>query len=360
VEGDRAASDADRSLAIASLREAAKAGALDIDELQVRLDAAVRANTVAELASITWEARLPVMSPSPPIPAQPPPGLAKLPPGLAKLWRNTGFRVHSTVYGAVNTFLLGTWALTGGLSGQEFFWPFFPIAAWGIGIAAHGAAVGHSRPKPYSDEGGTWTYDPEKGWSHQARTEVGAGAERAAGGPARSAGGAPGVGPGLRYVTVMFVDVANSTALNEAIGDEAWSRLRARHLGRLRECVSEHQGAEVSTSGDGLFARFDRPAPAVACAVEIERRIEAELEQTGFAPQVRIGIHAGEAVEEESDLIGNMVNLASRVAAVAAPGEICVTEPVADKVSDRFHLEDRGLHTLKGVARPRHLLSVKW
>jgi class 3 adenylate cyclase len=75
---------------------------------------------------------------------------------------------------------------------------------------------------------------------------------------------------------------------------------------------------------------------------------------------VRIGVHAGEALEEESDLIGNMVNLASRVAAVAAPGEICVTEPVADKVSDRFHLEDRGLHTLKGVARPRHLLSVSW
>jgi len=167
-------------------------------------------------------------------------------------------------------------------------------------------------------------------------------------------------GTSVRYVVVMFADVANSTALNEAMGDHAWTRLRARHLATLRGCIGEHDGAEVSTQGDGIFARFDHPADAVACAVEIQRRIEHHLEETGFAPRVRVGIHAGEAVEDESDLIGNMVNLAARVAAVADPSEICVTEPVADKTGDRFRLEDRGLHTLKGVARPRHLLSVRW
>ena len=371
VAAERAASDADRGLAIASLREAAQAGVFDIDELQVRLDAAVKAQTVGELASITWEARLPAPIPAPPTSVEVESAYkSPLERGLARAWRNTGFRVHGTVYAAANTFLVGTWALTGGAAGHEFFWPFFPIAGWGIGLAAHAAAASHKKVKKvYRHDDGTWTYDPEVGWSFDSRREKLAPDAQSLEGqreegrtiqrPA-SGRGALDAGRGVRYVTVCFVDVANSTALNEAIGDEAWSRLRARHLGKVRECVTSHDGAEVSTAGDGLFARFDLPGPAVACAVEIQRRIEADLEETGFAPRVRIGIHAGEAVEDESDLIGNMVNIASRVAAAAAPGEICVTEPVADKVSDRFHLEDRGLHTLKGVARPRHLLSVQW
>lgn len=368
---ERKASDADRSLAMVALREAAAAGVFGIDELQVRLDAVIRAETVGELATITWEARLPVPAPG----SAPGTGLAvgsaaEPRGGMLGRWsrwrQNTGFRIHSTVYLLVNGFLVGTW----GLTGHGFFWPFFPAAGWGIGVGIHAAAISHKTSRPGDGK------DPDYDWvridGNWVRVPVGRGAElvleargesgddradRVVEKPGRDRGRG---GPAVRYVVVMFADVANSTALNEAMGDQAWSRLRARHLGMLRECIGTHDGTEVSTQGDGIFARFDHPMDAVGCAVEIQRRIEHQLEESGFAPRVRVGIHAGEAVEEESDLIGNMVNLAARVAAVADAAEICITEPVADKAGDRFRLEDRGLHTLKGVARPRHLLTVRW
>ena len=142
VEGDRAASDADRGLAIASLREAAKAGVFDIDELQTRLDAVVSAGTVGELTTITWDARLPVAAP-----VQGPPALRSR-KGLDRLRRNSGFRIHGTLYTAVNAFLVGTW----GLTGHHFFWPFFPIAGWGIAVVIHASAVEHAGQR--KEEGG--------------------------------------------------------------------------------------------------------------------------------------------------------------------------------------------------------------
>jgi class 3 adenylate cyclase len=71
-------------------------------------------------------------------------------------------------------------------------------------------------------------------------------------------------------------------------------------------------------------------------------------------------VHAGEAVDDEGDLVGRVINLASRVTDEAKPGEILVTEPVADQLVGKLELEDKGLRPLKGVSQPRHLLAVKW
>lgn len=329
---------------MAALREAAGAGVIGLDELEVRLGAVLRANTVAELVDLTWDARpqavaatlvpaggagtLPVAHPGPSGPLS----------RWARLRQQTAFRYHSTVYLLTNGFLVGTWAVTG----HGFFWPFFPVAGWGIALGIHGVEASHSLKKK----------EAQPALRQAGATALGAASK--VGPERRPDGGA------VRYVVALFADIANSTALNEAMGDEAWSRLRTRHLTRLRRLVDDHHGQEVSTQGDGLFARFDQPLAAVSCAVAIQRDIDHQLESTGFAPRVRIGIHAGEAIEDEADLIGNTVNLAARVAAVAGPDQICVTEPVADKVGERFELEDLGLHHLKGVARPRHLLSVHW
>src|SRR5207244_8120990 len=79
-----------------------------------------------------------------------------------------------------------------------------------------------------------------------------------------------------------------------------------------------------------------------------------------FVPELRVGIHAGEAVADDNDLVGRVINLAARVTDAAAPGEILVTEPVADHLSPGVGLMDRGLRPLKGFAQPRHLLAVAW
>ena len=102
------------------------------------------------------------------------------------------------------------------------------------------------------------------------------------------------------------------------------------------------------------------PAEAVQCAVEIQRELHQVEESAGFPLRVRIGVHAGDAMEDDGDLIGKVVNLAARVTSAAHPGEILVTEPVADALNGAFALEDRGLKELRGVAQPRHVLAVRW
>ena len=171
--------------------------------------------------------------------------------------------------------------------------------------------------------------------------------------PARAA-------PERKWVSVMFTDIANSTRLTEDLGDDEWSRVLAAHRHLVRNLVLARGGEVVGTQGDGFLARFPTPAEAVLCGVDIQREMRQTSGSTGLPLQVRIGVHAGEAVEEDGDLVGRVINVAARVTAETAPGEILVTEPVADYVGGQLRLEDRGLRELRGLAQPRHVLAVRW
>lgn len=168
--------------------------------------------------------------------------------------------------------------------------------------------------------------------------------------------------PTRKWVAVMFTDVVSSTRLTEELGDDEWTRVLSRHREFVRTCFSARGGKEVGTQGDGCLARFSSPADAVSCAVDIQRQLsEVTAEAGNFPLEVRIGVHAGDAVEDtDGDLIGRVVNVAARVTSEAEPGEILVTEPVADHVDGDVKLEDRGLVMLRGVSQPRHLLAVSW
>lgn len=165
--------------------------------------------------------------------------------------------------------------------------------------------------------------------------------------------------PARRWVTVMFVDIVDSTRLGEELGDEEWSRILARYREFVRAVFAARDGEEVGTQGDGFLAKFPGPTEAAVCAVEIQRDI-SQVSAAGVPLELRIGIHAGEAVHEDGDIVGRVVNLASRVTGAAEPGEILVTEPVADHLDDQLELEDRGLRELRGVPQPRHVLAVVW
>jgi class 3 adenylate cyclase len=169
-------------------------------------------------------------------------------------------------------------------------------------------------------------------------------------------------GPTRQWVAVMFTDVVDSTTLTESLGDEEWTRVLSRHREFVRSCFRTRGGQEVGTQGDGCLARFPSPADAVACAVDIQRQLrEVSDDAGGFPLQVRIGVHAGDAVDDgQGDIIGKVVNLAARVTSEAEPGQILVTEPVADHVDKDTKLEDCGLVMLRGVSQHRHLLAVNW
>jgi class 3 adenylate cyclase len=169
----------------------------------------------------------------------------------------------------------------------------------------------------------------------------------------------PTQGPVKRWVAVMFSDIVDSTRLTEEVGDEEWTGVVARYREFVRAAFAARGGEEVGTQGDGFLAQFPNPSDAVLCAIDMQRDIEG-VAAAGLGLQLRIGVHAGEAVHDDGDLIGRVVNLAARVTGEADPGEILVTEPVADYVGGRYELRDRGLRELRGVPQPRHLLAVVW
>src|SRR3954466_9851707 len=130
-------------------------------------------------------------------------------------------------------------------------------------------------------------------------------------------------GPARRVMkTFMFTDIVGSTNLVVALGDEAWETMLAWHNTTLREVFTAHGGEEISTTGDGFFVGFDSPEVAVAAAIAIQRRLAEHRAAHGFAPQVRIGIHASDAQQVGENFRGKGVHEASRIAGLAKGSEI--------------------------------------
>ena len=122
--------------------------------------------------------------------------------------------------------------------------------------------------------------------------------------------------------TFMFTDIVGSTNLVEALGDEAWEAILRWHNTALREVFAAHSGEEISTTGDGFFVSFDSPDLAVAAAIAIQRRLAEHRSTQGFAPQVRIGLHASDATQVAGDFHGKGVHEAARIAALGGAGDI--------------------------------------
>ena len=119
-------------------------------------------------------------------------------------------------------------------------------------------------------------------------------------------------------LAVMFTDVVGFTSLMEQ------SEARALDvLGTIRSVqtplLEEHSGTLIKEMGDGTLSTFPSPSLAVRCAREIQQR----LRDFGF--RVRIGVHWGEIILKGDDVLGDPVNVASRVQALAPPGGICVS-----------------------------------
>lgn len=166
---------------------------------------------------------------------------------------------------------------------------------------------------------------------------------------------------GDHYLAVMFTDICGSTELNERLGDATWAKVVDDHRALVRDATRHHDGHEVNTQGDGFFVRFDEPGRAVACAVDIQRRLaQRRLATDAAVPAVRIGVHSGLAIHGDDDVLGQVVNIGARLMDVAGPDDILVTEPVIDRSNKALTVEDRGLVPLKGLAHPRHVLAVAW
>jgi class 3 adenylate cyclase len=120
----------------------------------------------------------------------------------------------------------------------------------------------------------------------------------------------------------MFTDIVGSTALLEAIGDDAWEELRTWHDESMRACFARHGGEEVDHAGDGFFVAFRDARPALQCAIEVQRLLAHLRRDHGFAPQVRIGLHSAGAARTRGGYAGRGVHTSARIGAIAGSGEI--------------------------------------
>ena len=160
--------------------------------------------------------------------------------------------------------------------------------------------------------------------------------------------------------TFLFSDIVRSTNLVEAIGDEAWTDLLTWHDEALRTRFREHGGEEVAHTGDGFFIAFQTADEAVACAVAIQRALAEHRRAHGFAPQVRVGLHATEAAEMAGNYHGKGVHEAARIGALAEGGEILVSTSTLECLEKPARVSDEREVALKGVSGPVRIASVHW
>ena len=164
-----------------------------------------------------------------------------------------------------------------------------------------------------------------------------------------------------RLAAIMFTDTVGYTASTQM--DEARTLELLRNQGSLlRPILASHHGREVKSTGDGFLVEFESALEATRCAIEIQKRLHqhnlAAAEGSGI--QIRIGIHLGDVVHAAGDVLGDSVNIASRIEPLAEPGGVCVSEPVfgqvRNKIPDQFvKLEPV---SLKGVRFPIDVYRV--
>jgi class 3 adenylate cyclase len=165
-----------------------------------------------------------------------------------------------------------------------------------------------------------------------------------------------------KTATVLFTDLVGSTRLFTGLEPAAADKIRARHFAILRDALSVHQGHEVKTLGDGMMAVFDSVADGFACAVTMQRALGAHNRRhPDQALSMRIGLSAGETIQEHDDYFGTTVIEASRLCDLAGPGQIIVSEIARLLAGSGMHrLEPIGELSLKGIAAPTLAWQVEW
>lgn len=150
--------------------------------------------------------------------------------------------------------------------------------------------------------------------------------------------------PDRVLATVLFVDVVGSTEYAAELGDHAWGVALERFEQSVQSGLDAFEGRLETSAGDGILATFDGPARGIRCGWWIRD----ELRRSGL--DVRCGLHTGEVTRRAEGIAGISVHIGSRVAALAAPGEVLVTRTVRDLVAGSgIAFEERGEHDLKGV-----------
>ena len=164
-------------------------------------------------------------------------------------------------------------------------------------------------------------------------------------------------------VTFLLTDVVGSTATWDR-APEAMAEALHRHDELIADRVARCGGHLVKSKGEGdsTFNVFERASDALRAAVEVQQALLAEVWPVGIEIRVRAALHTGETVQRDGDYYGGTVNRAARLRSIAHGAEILASESTAalvfDDLPDDTVLHDRGVHTLRDLARPERVFAL--
>ncbi|RCK51594.1 hypothetical protein TH25_07785 [Thalassospira profundimaris] len=164
---------------------------------------------------------------------------------------------------------------------------------------------------------------------------------------------------GKKIHALMFTDIVNSTKLTQELGDIGAQQIIHIHNRIVRTALLNNYGKEVKHMGDGIMAVFPSSNTAVEGALEIQRQMAQHNARDDGEFHVRIGINAGEAITEENDLFGSVVQLAARVCAAASGDEILVSPAVKETYAGkRARFKSLGKRDMKGFSAPIEIFAA--
>jgi adenylate cyclase len=166
-----------------------------------------------------------------------------------------------------------------------------------------------------------------------------------------------------RLAAILAADMVGYSRLMEADETGTLARLKTHRLELIDPAIAKNKGRLIKTAGDGMLVEFSSVADAVACAVEIQRRMARRNADVAAARQIqfRIGINLGDVIREDGDIFGDGVNVAARLQELAEPGGICVSGAIRDQVGDRLGVafDDLGEQSIKNLARAIRVFRVR-
>ena len=163
-------------------------------------------------------------------------------------------------------------------------------------------------------------------------------------------------------ITVLFTDIAGSTAMTQALGDAGAQKVVRVHNRIVREALSVHSGKEVKHTGDGIMASFNKTSDGVDASIQIQRETALHNQvQPDLPLHLKIGLNAGEPIAEDNDLFGTTVQLSARIVDKAAADEIFVSEIVRGICAGKnYNFSKRGGYEMKGFGDDITLFEVIW
>ncbi|MET4425872.1 adenylate/guanylate cyclase domain-containing protein [Bradyrhizobium sp. RT3a] len=164
-----------------------------------------------------------------------------------------------------------------------------------------------------------------------------------------------------RLVGIFAADVAGYSRLMDADESATVEGLNSQRA-ILDELIEQHGGRIANTAGDSVLAEFESVQAAVACASLAQTKLAASQSNIEEAKKIRfrIGVHLGDVIPQGHDILGDGVNIASRLQVIAKPGQVVVSAAVHDQIHKQARLKfiDLGWQQLKNIGSPVRAYAI--